>query len=69
MEKKKMSPKLRLALIILGVYLLVLLAAAVLIDGRHAEITLLGESEMTVEVGRRPYPPGGSSAAAGSPKA
>ena len=36
MEKKKMSPKLRLALIILGVYLLVLLAAAVLIDGRHA---------------------------------
>ena len=34
MEKKKMSPKLRLALIILGVYLLVLIAAAVLIDGR-----------------------------------
>ena len=65
MEKKKMSPKLRLALIILGVYLLVLLAAAVLIDGRHAEITLLGESEMTVEVGETFTDPGAEAISTG----
>ena len=65
MEKKKMSPKLRLALIILGVYLLVLLAAAVLIDGRHVEITLLGESEMTVEVGETFTDPGAQTISTG----
>lgn len=65
MEKKKMGPKLRLALIILGVYLLVLIAAAVLIDGRHAEITLLGESEMTVEVGSEFTDPGAEAISTG----
>lgn len=65
MKKINVSPKLRTVLLILGAYLLVLLAAAIIIDGRHAEISLLGDAEMTVEYGSEFKDPGAEASAVG----
>lgn len=51
MENRKKLSKLNIVLIILAVYLIVIAAVAFFVDARHAEITLLGQEEITLEYG------------------
>ena len=64
-RKKKRIKHGRAVLLVLFLYLLVLAAAAVLIDGRHPEVTLLGPEELTLEYGESFDDPGAQAVSMG----